>query len=65
MGGSGADQVLLRQVYVNAAGFLRIRPRKEDEYEDKGKKSRRQEGERMGLLDNTRVHPECYDDNDW
>jgi hypothetical protein len=19
----------------------------------------------MGLLDNTRIHPECYDDNDW
>jgi transcriptional accessory protein Tex/SPT6 len=41
-------------VYENAAGFLRIRPMTGDD----GEVDLSVEG--LDILDNTRIHPECY-----
>ncbi|CBN78798.1 GTB1; RNA binding / hydrolase, acting on ester bonds, also similar to transcription elogantion facto [Ectocarpus siliculosus] len=51
-----SSQVLKSLVYTNAAGFLRIRER--------GKLAEQLEGQ-LDPFDDTRVHPECYNTQDW
>eukprot|EP00903_Cladosiphon_okamuranus_P017486 g16106.t1 len=51
-----SSQLLKSLVYTNAAGFLRIRER--------GKLAEQLEGQ-LDPFDDTRVHPECYNTQDW
>ncbi|CAM9648035.1 unnamed protein product, partial [Ascophyllum nodosum] len=51
-----STQVLKSLVYTNAAGFLRIRKR--------GKLAERMDTQ-LDPFDDTRVHPECYNTQDW
>ncbi|CAN0018367.1 unnamed protein product, partial [Hapterophycus canaliculatus] len=51
-----SSQLLKSLVYTNAAGFLRIRER--------GKLAEELEGQ-LDPFDDTRVHPECYNTQDW